>query len=150
GLDGGAGDTAQQHDIVTMYDGYLVMPWSPEQGTGGISFYDVSDACAPKTIGYGYSDEMHETHSVAISNIAGGHWEAVDMIRVGDFMGGMGQKTTTGARAGGVQFWNISDVKHPQAVASLDVPGHDYPDAYKRVVLTEWWQGKYVYAGGGL
>jgi hypothetical protein len=150
GLDGGAGDKAQQHDIVSMYDGYLVLPWSPEQGTGGISFYDVSDACAPKTIGYGYSDEMRETHSVAISNIAGGHWEAVDMIRVGDFMGGMGVKTTTGARKGGVQIWDISDVKNPKAVASLDVPGHDYPDAYKRVVLAEWWQGKYIYAGGGL
>jgi hypothetical protein len=150
GLDGGAGDKAQQHDIVSMYDGYLVLPWSPEQGTGGISFYDVSDACAPKTIGYGYSDEMRETHSVAISNIAGGHWEVVDMIRVGDFMGGMGVKTTTGARAGGVQIWDISDVKNPKAVSTLDVPGHDYPDAYKRVVLAEWWQGKYIYAGGGL
>ena len=128
----------------------LVLPWSPEQGTGGISFYEVNDACNPKRIGYGYSTEMRETHTAAISNIAGGHWEVVDMIRVGDFMGGMGQKTTTGARAGGVQIWDISDVKNPKAVSTLDVPGHDYPDAYKRVVLAEWWQGKYIYAGGGL
>lgn len=140
-LDGGAGDKLDQHDIVSMYDGYLVMPWSPEQGTGGITFYDVSDACNPKTIGYGYSDEMRETHSVAISNRAGGHWMAVDMIRV---------PTVAGVRAGGVQVWDIADVKNPKAVAALDVPGHNYPDAYKRVVLAEWWQGKYVYAGGGL
>jgi hypothetical protein len=140
-LDGGPGDKLDQHDIVSMYDGYLVMPWSPEQGTGGISFYDVSDACAPTQVGYGYSDEMRETHSVAISNRAGGHWMAVDMIRTA---------TVNGVRAGGVQIWDISDIKNPKAVSTVDVPGHNYPDAYKRVVLTEWWQGKYVYAGGGL
>jgi hypothetical protein len=140
-LDGGVGDRLDQHDIVSMYDGYLVMPWSPEQGTGGITFFDVSDPCMPKSVGYGYSDEMRETHSVAISNRAGGHWMAVDMIRAG---------TVNGMRAGGVQIWDINDIKNPKAVSTIDVPGHNYPDAYKRVVLTEWWQGKYVYSGGGL
>jgi hypothetical protein len=30
------------------------------------------------------------------------------------------------------------------------VTPNTFPDAYKRVVLTEWWQGKYVFGGGGL
>ena len=33
-LDGGIEDVLDHHNLVTMYDGYLLMPWSPETGTG--------------------------------------------------------------------------------------------------------------------
>ena len=69
-LDGGDEDIVDHHNLVTMYDGYLLMPWAPEFGSGGLSFFDVSDPCAPKRVGHGYSPEMRETHTIPISN----HW----------------------------------------------------------------------------
>jgi hypothetical protein len=39
-LNGGEG-SAQHHNLVGMHDGWLMFPWAPEDGGGGISFFDV-------------------------------------------------------------------------------------------------------------
>ncbi len=130
-------DITQHHNLVVMYDGYLLMPWAPERGGGGLTFFDVSDACDPVEVGRGYSEQMRETHSIGFSDIDG-RWAVVDGIIERDVVG-----------AGGVQFWDLSDVRAPKAVSDLTYDSFFYPDAYARVVLSVFWQGKYVYAAAG-
>jgi hypothetical protein len=129
-LDGGAQDIADHHNLVTMYDGYLLMPWAPEWSGGGLTFWDLTDPCAPATIGTGYSQYMRETHSIGFSHI-GGAWAVVNGMR--------------GVFDGGIQFWDISDPAAPTAVSNLDFEGFFYPDAYARVTLSVFWQAPYVY-----
>lgn len=131
-LDGGEQDR-DFHNLVVMYDGYLLLPWAAEFGGGGLSFFDVSDPCAPRSVGTGTSRFMRETHAVGFSSM-GGRWAVVNgMVRF---------------NRGGLQFWDVSDVSAPKVVSDLEVPGFLYPDAYKRVVLSVFWQAPYVYATG--
>lgn len=133
-LDGGEGDVTDHHNLATMYDGYLLLPWAPEFGlNGGLSFYDISDPCNPVRVGYGYSPRMRETHSVGFSQ-EGGRWAVVNQI-------------DRWVR-GGIQFWDLSDVTAPAVVSNLNLEGFLYPDAYARVVLSVFWQVPYVYAAG--
>jgi len=132
-LSGGKKDV-DHHNIVMMFDGYLLLPWAPESGGGGLSFYDIKDPCSPKQVGTSYSLSMRESHSVGIAQIKGRWYAVVNGIQ--------------GIDAGGVQIWDITDVKKPEVVANIDVPGFLYPDAYKRVVLSVFWQGRYIYAAG--
>lgn len=133
-LDGGPEDTFDHHNGVTMLDGYLLMPWSPEWGAGGFTFFDISDPCAPKRVGGGTSGEMRESHSIGFSH-EGGRWAVVDGIRAL-------------ALKGGIQFWDVSDSAAPKPVKHLDLPGFLYPDAYARVTLSVFWQVPYVFVGG--
>ncbi|MBK6696805.1 MAG: Ig-like domain-containing protein [Myxococcales bacterium] len=135
-LDGASGDTFDHHNLVTMLDGYLVMPWAPEWGGGGISFFDVSKPCAPTRVGAGESGEMRESHSIGFSH-RGGRYAVVDGI------GG-----TLVATKGGIQFWDVSDVTAPKAIKLMELPGFLYPDAYARVTLSVFWQDPYVFVGG--
>ena len=130
-LDGGELDVTDHHNLVTMYDGYLLMPWAPEWGRGGLTFFDISDPCNPTVEGTGFSDLMRETHSLGFSQHADGRWTVVN------------QRTLL--TVGGVQFWDISDTSAPEAVSTVDVPGFVYPDAYARVTLSVFWQAPYVY-----
>ncbi len=130
-LDGGAGDTSDHHNLVVMYDGYLLMPWSPEFGlTGGLTFWDITDPCTPVVAGYGTTDLMRETHAIGFSTM-GGRWAVTNhqeaLVR------------------GGVLFWDVSDTRTPTVVSSLKFDGFFYPDAYARVVLSVFWQAPYVY-----
>jgi hypothetical protein len=134
-LNGGELDTTDHHNLLTMFDGYLLMPWAPEWGGGGFTFWDFSDPCSPVVIGTGYSRAMRESHSIGFSTL-GGRWAVVDQIGLALSHG-----------RGGVQFWDVSDPSAPEAVADLEVPGFLYPDAYARVTLSVFWQVPYVYAG---
>lgn len=130
----GPDDPSKHRNLVTMYDGYLLMPWSPEFGiTGGLTFFDISDPCAPEVVGHGTTDLMRESHSIGFSHI-GGRWAVVSH-----------QERLV---EGGVLFWDISDVERPTVVGHLKVPGYLYPDAYARTVLSVFWQAPYVYVGG--
>ncbi len=137
-LDGGP-DDVDHHNLVVMYDGYLVMPWAHEAGAplggGGLSFFDVSDPCEPVEVGSTHAPEMRETHSIGFSQI-GGAWAV----------------TNQGADVleGGVQFWDVSDPTAPEVVGKFEVDDFFYPDAYKRIVFSVFWQGPYVYAAGSL
>jgi hypothetical protein len=134
-LDGGELDTTDHHNLVSMFDGYLLMPWAPEWGGGGLTFWDFSDPCAPQVVGTGYSATMRESHSIGFSTFRG-RWAVVDQL---------GQALAVG-RAG-LQIWDISEPTAPSAVADLELPETFYPDAYARVPLSVFWQVPYVYVG---
>lgn len=133
-LDGGPMDVSDHHNLVVMYDGYLLLPWAPETGNGGLSFFDISDPCAPLPVGTGLSRTMRETHAIGFMQREGRHYAVVDQLtRIG--------------RGGGIQFWDITDPSAPMAIADLELPEFFYPDAYARVTLSVAWQGPYVFVG---
>jgi hypothetical protein len=161
-LDGGE-DDLDHHNLVVMYDGYLVMPWAHEAGGllegGGLSFFDVSDPCSPVEVGLGRSELMRETHSVGFSASGAHAGPAGDAAgnTVGNSVGdSVGDKRfavvnqSSGIRQGGVEFFDVSDPTAPEVVSRFDVDGFGYPDAYKRIVFSVFWQGPYVYAAGSL
>lgn len=135
-LDGGERDETDHHNLVTMYDGYLLMPWAPEFGGGGLTFWEFDDPCDPVMVGTGFSTTMRETHSIGFSQ-HGGRWAVVDQLGLALF-----------PDRGGIQFWDIEDPTAPEAVADIELPGFQYPDAYARVSLSVFWQVPYVYVGG--
>ncbi len=135
-LDGGPSD-ADHHNLVVMFDGYLMMPWSPEWGGGGITFFDVSDPCNPAAVGSTTSGDMRETHAVGFSQIAGRWYTATAHVEAG--------LLNTG---GGVMFWDVTNPAQPLSLSTLELPGHLYPDAYARVIQSSFWQGDYLYVGG--
>jgi hypothetical protein len=142
-LDGGEGDTSDHHNLVVMYDGYLLMPWAPEFGQGGLTLWDYSDPCAPVVAGYGTSIDMRETHAIGFSSV-GGRWAVTDGMR----WPRDDDEETIFPLPAGVLFWDMSDISKPEAVARLDLPGVVYPDAYARVSLSVFWQAPYVYVAG--
>ncbi len=128
------GDEARDymhHNLVMPYRGHLVLPWSPEFGTGGISFFDMTDPCNPIKEGEGWVQQMRESHSLGFLHLPEGDEQA------GDYM------VSTGAL--GVLIWDITDVTAPESIAYLTLPDVVYPDAYARVVLSVAWQFPYLY-----
>jgi hypothetical protein len=113
-----------------------MMPWSPEWGGGGLSFYDVSDPCQPQVLSHTSSQTIRETHAIGVASMDD-RWYAVTAAK--DF--GLDLD-------GGILVWDVTNVAAPMEVAQLNVPGHFYPDAYARVVLSTAWQAPYVYVGG--
>lgn len=147
---GGAQDK-EHHNHVVMYDGYLVMPWAPEDGGGGVSFFDVSDPCSPELIGEGYAGGMRESHSLGFSTVDGRTYMAVDyhgglLERGGS--NGDDDDSVDGEVLGGVGIFDVTDPTDPTWVAELDLPGYHYPDSYTRLTLSVFWQGPYIYASG--
>lgn len=129
-VDGGEGDPFDHHNLLVMYDGWLLMPYAPEWGQGGLTFYDFSDPCAPQIVGEGFSETMRESHSIGFSS-HGGRWAVVNQI--------------SEIQVGGIQFWDVSDTSAPVAVADLPLEPFLYPDAYDWVTLSVFWQAPYVY-----
>ncbi|MBZ0121125.1 MAG: hypothetical protein K8H88_29285, partial [Sandaracinaceae bacterium] len=130
----GGNDDADHHNLVVPFDGYLLMPWAPEWGGGGLALFDVSDPCAPVRVGSAFSRRMRESHSIGFSTI-GGRFAVVDQI--------------TGALVGGgIQFWDLADPTSPAPIADLELPGFLYPDAYARVTISVFWQAPYVFVAG--
>ncbi|TNE87145.1 MAG: hypothetical protein EP330_19445 [Deltaproteobacteria bacterium] len=135
GLVGGEQDV-EHHNMVGMVDGYLLMPWVPEDGGGGLTFYDFTDPCAPVKVGEAFSDRFRETHTVAVGEVGGRRLLAVDSIREeGDF--------------GGLGLWDITDPTAPFWLSDIDLPGFDYPDAYFFVSLSATFVGDLVYVSAG-
>ncbi len=135
-LDGGEQDTSDHHNILVMYDGYLLMPWAPEWGSGGLSFFRFDDPCSPEMIGTGHSETMRETHSIGFSPIGGRYAVVNHVSELLTFDGG------------GIEFWDVADPAAPEQISALNLPGFFYPDAYARVSLSVFWQAPYVYVGG--
>lgn len=131
-LDGGPNDL-DHHNMVAMYDGYLMMPWATEASRGGVAFFDISDPCSPTRISNVEERTLRESHSIGFSS-QGGRWAVLNSL--------------TRIKVGGVQFWDIADTSAPKLVSTLDLPGFAYPDAYKRVTLSVFWQAPYVYVAG--
>ncbi len=125
----GNDDDPDHHNLAVMFDGYLVLPAAPEWGGGGLTFWDVSDGCAPRRIGAGFDPMMRESHSIAFARVGEKTFAVVNHLR-------------------GVQFWDVTDPRHPAPHSELELPGVFYPDAYARVVFAVFWQGRFVYAAG--
>jgi hypothetical protein len=134
-IDGGPGDI-DHHNEVVMFDGYLMMPWAPDIGNGGLSFFDISDPCDPQILSSTPHMHMRETHTIGVASIDD-RWYAVTAAR--DF--GLDLD-------GGILFWDVTDVAAPEMVAQLNLPGHFFLDAYARVIHSSAWQAPYVYVGG--
>lgn len=132
---GGPGDH-QHHNLAVMHDGYLLHPWAPEDGGGGISFLDVTDPCEPVVVGQAWADGMRETHTLAIGEAGGREYLAVDYLHPED------------GRRGGVGFFDITDRTAPVWVSELETPGFVYPDAYLRVTLASTWVGSLLFVAG--
>lgn len=130
----GSADDQDHHNLVVIRDGWLFMPWSPEDGGGGLSVFDVSDPCAPVKVGDGLAPEMRESHTLAFGEVGGRSYLAVDSMRV------QGENTE-----GGIGIWDVTDPTAPQWVSFLALPGFDYPDAYLFVSLSTFWQGDVLY-----
>lgn len=136
-LSGDRALTADHHNLVVMHDGYLVFPWSPEDGGGGLSILDVSDPCDPVLVGEGWSPLMRESHSLAFQEVDGRTYVAVNHL-------------AEDGPGGGVGFWDITDPTDPVWVSQVEVPGHRYPDSYLFLTLSVFWQGRYVFAASAL
>jgi hypothetical protein len=134
-LDGGVGDTQDHHNLLVMFDGFLLMPWAPEWGTGGLTFFDIADPCNPSQAGYGTSARMRETHSIGFAEVDGS-WHAVT------------NQIDLFAFVGGIQLWDVSNTAAPTELANLDLPGFLYPDAYARVTLSVFYQAPWIYVAG--
>lgn len=133
-LDAGPEDVTDHHNLGVMYDGYLLLPWAPEWGMGGFTFFDVSDPCAPTVAGHTFSETMRETHAIGIT-------------RRGDEVFAVVDQMTEVGRHGGIQFWDITDPTDPAVVADMELPDFAYPDSYARPTLSVFWQYPYVYVG---
>ena len=133
-LPGGPGDV-DHHNIVHSFDGYLALPWAPEFGNGGLSFFDFSQPCMPRKVSEVASADMRETHAMAFT-FSQGKWFAATNSR-------------TGPARGGVLLWDVTDPLHPVIASRVDVPGFTYPDGYARVVQSMAWQGSWLYLASG-
>jgi hypothetical protein len=128
-------DTVEHRNLVTMYDGYLLMPWAPEWSGGGLTFFRFDEPCSPSIVGTGLSPLIRESHSIGFSSI-GGRYAVTDMLQL-----------AITVPNGGILFWDVSDPEAPEAVHAHHLEGHFYPDAYARVTLSVFWQAPYVFAG---
>ena len=132
----GGPEDIEHHNLVVMHDGYLVMPWAPEDGGGGITFYEFDDPCAPVKVGEAYHEAMRESHSMAFGEVGDREYLAVGY--------------QAGNTVGGVAFWDVTDRSDPQWVSELAFDGFVYPDAYFFVTLSTFWQGDALYVSFGL
>ncbi|MCO4773341.1 MAG: Ig-like domain-containing protein [Deltaproteobacteria bacterium] len=147
---GGEGD-AEHHNLVVMHDGYLLMPWAPEDGGGGISFFTFDDPCNPVLVGEAWADGMRESHSLGFSRVGDREYLAVDYHGGEVARGGSSDdddSASTGEVLGGVGFFDVTDPANPFWASELDLPGYHYPDSYTRLTLSVFWQGRYVYVSG--
>lgn len=133
-LDGGPQDTSDHHNLVVMFDGYLLMPWAPEQGRGGLTAFDVSDPCRPLSVGTGLSAELRETHALGFAELEGRWLTATARI--------------AGPSEGGALIWDVTDPRAPVVLSAVSTPGFAYPDAYARVTLGTFLQAPYLYVAG--
>ena len=121
------------HAAMQMFNGYLMGLEARDSGLGdgAIAFWDISDPKNPKRVAT-HADErtkiLFEGHNYGFTELDGK--EIVFMNA---------QK--------GLQIWDWSNIKEPQHISSLDIPGLT-KGAYANTI---WWlamQYPYVYMGG--
>lgn len=130
----GGDEDVLHHNLVMPYRGHLVLPWAPEFGRGGLSFFEMDDPCAPVRVGTSFSPYMRETHAIGFLHLPEGDPQAGDYAVVTGNLG--------------IQIWDITDYTAPEVLAYLELPNVFYPDAYARVVLSVFWQHPTLYVGG--
>lgn len=131
-LPGGPEDI-DHHNEVAGYRGHLVLPWSPEWSSGGLSFFEVDDPCNPVKVSDSFTRDMRETHAIGFAHL-------LDGDHAGDWA------FVTAAL--GTMAWDITDVSAPEPVGRIDLEGVAYPDAYARVIFSVFVQYPWLYAAG--
>jgi hypothetical protein len=132
----GSPDDWDHHNLVMPYRGHLVLPWAPEWSSGGLSFFDVSDPCAPVKAAEGHDPQMRETHAIGFLHLPDGP-SAGDWAFVNDLQG--------------MQTWDVTDLDAIARVGRAIPTNEDgdpialYPDSYTRVVLSLFLQYPWVY-----
>jgi len=142
GMDGDVGggeqhDTFDHHNHVQMFDGYLLLPWAPEFGlNSGLTFYDVEDPCAPVAVGSAQDNDMRESHSLGFAAVDDRWYMAANYLK------------ELSSTEGGILIWDVTDVDNAEVVSKLELPGFLYPDAYKLVTMSVFWQYPWLYVAG--
>lgn len=129
----GGSEDGLHHNLVVPYRGHLVMPWIPEWGRGGVSFFNFSDPCSPQKEAEFYHDRLRESHALGFAYLP------EDDPNAGEYL------VLTGIL--GLQFWEISNLENMEMLNYMEISGVFYPDSYTRVVLSVFWQYPYVYVG---
>jgi len=130
----GTEEDRDHHNLLMPYRGHLVMPWAPEYGRGGLSFFDMEDPCAPERIGDSWSKWMRETHAIGFVHLDETSARPGDWAMVNGLLG--------------VLSWDVTDPAAIQEGTYLSLPDVFYPDAYARVVLSMFWQYPWLYVAG--
>lgn len=129
-LEGGEGDV-DHHNLVVPYRGHLLLPWAPEWGQGGLSFFEMTDPCQPNKVGEGFHERMRESHAIGLLHLPEPEAHAGDYAITAGVLG--------------IQVWDISAVETPEMINYLEIEGVFYPDAYTGVVLSVFWQHPWLY-----
>ena len=128
----------KHHNLVVTWRGHLLMPWSPELGSGGMTLFDMADPCAPTHVGEGWSQTMRESHAIGLMHLPEGtELDGVDIA--GDYA------AVTGVL--GVEIWDLSDETSLEPLSYVELEDVFYPDSYARVVLSVFWQYPWLYVG---
>ncbi len=125
------------HNLQAPYRGHLLLPWSPELGTGGLSVIDMADPCNPVAVGVTESDAIRETHAI------GSVYLPPDDPHAGDWVFTNGKEF--GSFLSGVLVWNLDDPAAPVESTLVTIPDALYPDSYTRVVLSLFVQYPWMY-----
>ena len=128
----------QGHGMVTMVNGYLLVPFSSDSGgsqsDGGFEFWDVSDPRQPLlAVRYDNVDThgIREAHGFGLSRgNPGGHPTDYLVVQADD----------------GIQFWDVTDPLNMSLLGYMTLPGIHGGD-----YTGDWWvfwQAPYVYVAG--
>jgi len=131
-LYGGENDDLH-HNLVVPYRGHMVMPWIPEWGRGGVSFFDISNPCSPQKEGEFYHERLRESHALSFIKLPEDDPYAGEYLALSGILG--------------IQMWEVSDLENMTLLNYMQIPGVFYPDSYTRVVLSLFWQYPYLYVG---
>jgi len=121
-----------------MYDGYLVMPWAPEEGGGGLSSFSFADPCSPEKVGERSDSGIRETHGISLRR------RGEQVLAAFAYHGG----PSGDGVSGGVQVWDLSDLEQPHVIGQLPLPGYNYPDGTSRVTIATAWLGDLLLVAG--
>ena len=115
------------HNQPHVVDGYLLLA-----GNGFHTFWDIADPLAPRKLSEmlsPFGDGEAESHTITFARDGGGRLLAC---------------TISGR---GVDFWDVTDVRSPVRLSSLEIEGIDFGDN-TNAVWGVFWQGRHVFVGG--
>lgn len=118
-------------NTVVPWRGHMIVPWAAEYGYGGLSFWEMSDPCAPVHAHVGQEISMRETHSLAMVHLPEGDPHAGDYAVANGVLG--------------VVFWDMTDLDDIHASAVLDLQSVIAIDSYARTAFAVTWQYPYVF-----
>jgi len=120
---------SEHHNQPAVINGYLQLT-----GNARFSIYDISDPAAPKQLSVRVSPNDCER-----CGEAEGH--QVSFAKYGD------RFYSVTIQGKGVDIWDITDVRDPKHIQSIDIQGINYGD-FTAAVWGVAWQGTTIYVGG--